>query len=164
MAQKRSMTLEQFEELKKKLSYLEVEGREEVTQRIQVALGFGDLSENAEYDEARNDQGKLEAEIAELKEIIANAIIIDETSLSKDVISIGSRVEIELMKGKKGSGIKFTYHLVSSSSNLSKDDEASVIASDDSPVATALIGHKVGDIIDVEAPKGVVQYKVISIL
>ena len=165
MAQQRSsMTLEQLEELKKKLNYLKVEGRQEVTERIQVALGFGDLSENAEYDEARNDQGKLEAEIAELESIIANAIIIDEASLSKDVISIGSRVEIELMKGKKGSGRKFVYHLVSSSSTLSKDDEEAVIASDDSPVAEAIIGHKVGDIVNITAPKGVVQYKIVSIL
>ena len=158
------MTQAQLEELKKKLSYLKVEGRQEVTERIQVALGFGDLSENAEYDEARNDQGKLEAEIAELESIIANAIIIDENALSKDVVSIGSTVEIELMKGKRGSGMKFIYHLVSSSSNLSKDDEEAVIASDDSPVAVALIGHKVGDIIDVVAPKGTVNYKIISIL
>ena len=158
------MTQAQLEELKKKLSYLEVEGREEVTQRIQVARGFGDLSENAEYDEARNDQGRLENEIAELKALIANAIIIDEASLSKDVISIGSKVEIELMKGKKGTGKKFVYHLVSSSSTLSKDDGESVIASDDSPVAAALIDHKIGEIVDINAPRGVVQYKIVAIL
>ena len=158
------MTQAQLEELKKKLNYLKVEGRQEVTQRIQVALGFGDLSENAEYDEARNDQGKLEAEIAELEGIIANAIIIDETALSKDVISIGSRVEIELMKDNKGTGKKFIYHLVSSSSTLSKDDGESVIASDDSPVAAALIDHKIGDIVDINAPRGVVKYKIVAIL
>lgn len=164
MAQRRSMTQAQHDELKKKLNYLEVEGREEVTQRIQVALGFGDLSENAEYDEARNDQGRLEAEIAELKSIIANAIIIDETALSKEIISIGSKVEIELMNGENGTGRKFVYHLVSSSSTLSKDDAESVIASDDSPVAIALIDHKVGDVVDIEAPRGIVQYKILSII
>lgn len=164
MNQKRSMTAADLEKLKEKLKYLQVEGRQEITQRIQVALGFGDLSENAEYDEARNDQGRLEAEIAELEAIINNAEIIDEDSLSKDVVSIGSKVEIELLMNKKGTGRKFVYHLVSSSSNLSKGDDSAVIASDDSPVAVALIGHKKKDIVDVEAPSGTVQYKIVKIL
>lgn len=158
------MTESGLKALKDELEYLKVTGRQEIKEKIQVALSFGDLSENAEYDEARNDQGKLEARISELEELIANAKLIDEGSLSTDVISIGSKVSIKLVdENEKGAGQIFEYHLVNSNSTLSKQDNGTAIASDDSPVAKALIGHKVGDIVEVEAPRGIVKYEVIFI-
>lgn len=162
MMQEIMMTASGLNALKEELEYLKVTGRQEIKEKIQVALSFGDLSENAEYDEARNDQGKLEARISELEQLIANAKIIDEGSLSNDVISIGSKVSIKYIDDSgKGSQI-FEYHLVNSNSSLGKES-GTAIASDDSPVAKALIGHKVGDIVEVEAPKGKVRYEVILI-
>lgn len=158
MAQEIMMTEEGLKKLKEELEYLKVTGRQEIKEKIQVALSFGDLSENAEYDEARNDQGKLEARISELEALISNAKIIDEKSLSNDVISIGSKVKIKLV----GEDVEFNYHLVNSNSTLSKQDGENSIASDDSPVAKALIGHRVGDIIEVEAPRGIVKYEVVE--
>lgn len=166
MAQKIMMTESGLKALEKELEDLRVRGRQEIKEKIQVALSFGDLSENAEYDEARNDQGKLEARIRELEEILANAEIIDEEALSVDEISIGSKVSIRLV-GENGiaSNQIFEYHLVNSNSTLGKQSgSTTAISSDDSPVAKALIGHKVGDIVEVEAPRGVVKYEVIAIL
>ncbi len=165
MAQEIMMTESGLKALKDELEYLKVTGRQEIKEKIQVALSFGDLSENAEYDEARNDQGKLEARISELEALISNAKIIDEGSLNKDVISIGSKVSIKLLdESGAGAGQIFEYHLVNSNSTLSKKGESDLtIASDDSPVAKALIGHKVGDIVEVEAPRGIVKYEVLFI-
>ena len=165
MAQEIMMTESGLKALKDELEYLKVTGRQEIKEKIQVALSFGDLSENAEYDEARNDQGKLEARISELENLISNAKIIDEGSLSNDVISIGSKVSIKLIDEKStGAAQIFEYHLVNSNSTLSKQQEGDMtIASDDSPVAKALIGHKVGDIVEVEVPRGIVKYEVLII-
>lgn len=165
MAQEIMMTESGLKTLKDELEYLKVTGRQEIKEKIQVALSFGDLSENAEYDEARNDQGKLEARISELEALISNAKIIDEGSLSNDVISIGSKVSIKLIDEKStGAAQIFEYHLVNSNSTLSKHEDGDMtIASDDSPVAKALIGHKVGDIVEVEVPRGIVKYEVLII-
>ena len=162
MIQEIMMTESGLNALKEELEYLKVTGRQEIKEKIQVALSFGDLSENAEYDEARNDQGKLEARISELEQLISNAKIIDEGSLSNDVISIGSKVSIKYIDDSGKGGQIFEYHLVNSNSSLGTESGAA-IASDDSPVAKALIGHKVGDIVEVEAPRGKVKYEVIFI-
>lgn len=164
MAQEILMTEASLQALKEELEHHEVVGRQEIKEKIQVALSFGDLSENAEYDEARNDQAKLEATIAELKELIANAKIIDEAALRTDVVSNGSKVTIRLMddSGTVGSEI-FKYQIVNSKSSPSKDVGSNTILSDDSPVAKALIGHSVDDIVEVEAPRGIVKYQVVSI-
>lgn len=164
MPQEIMMTESGLNALKEELENLKVKGRQEIKEKIQVALSFGDLSENAEYDEARNDQGKLEARISELEELVKNAKIIDEESLSNDVVSIGSKVSIKHIDGSGKGGQIYEYHLVNSNSTLSKQDSSEMaIASDDSPVAKALIGHKVGDIVEVEAPRGIVKYEVLFI-
>ena len=148
--------------LKSGLDYLKTEKRSEITEKIKVARGFGDLSENAEYDEARNDQGKLEARISELEQLISNAKIIDEGSLSNDVISIGSKVSIKYIDDSGKGGQIFEYHLVNSNSSLGKESGAA-IASDDSPVAKALIGHKKGDKVTIEVPNGTLEFKIVEI-
>lgn len=158
MAQEILLTSQGFKELEAELEDLKVRGRQEIKEKIQVALSFGDLSENAEYDEARNDQGKLEARILEIEDILSRAKLIDEDALSTDVIQMGSKVTIRDVEY----GDIYKYQIISSTST-SKDKGDDYLTSDESPVAQALIGHKAGDIVEVEAPIGVIKYEVIEI-
>lgn len=159
MAQEVLLTTSGKKELEEELEYLKVEGRQQIKDRIQIALGFGDLSENAEYDEARNDQGKLEARISEIEAILANCKVVDEESLSTDVVQFGSKVAIIDLEY----GDEYKYRIINSTSS-SKDSEDIDIASDESPVAKALIGHTIGDVVEVEAPCGVIKYEIKEIL
>lgn len=158
MAQEILLTSQGLKELEAELEDLKVRGRQEIKEKIQVALGYGDLSENAEYDEARNDQGKLEARISEIEDIISRAKLIDEDALSTDVVQMGSKVTIKDIEY----GDIYKYQIISSTST-SKDKGEDYLTSDESPVAKALIGHKAGDIVDVEAPGGIIKYEVIEI-
>lgn len=155
MAQEILMTAAGKKELEEELEHLKVVGRQEIKEKIQVALSFGDLSENSEYEEARNDQGKLEARISEIEAILLNVKLIDEDSLSTDVIQLGSKVTIVDVEY----GDEYKYQIISSTST-SKDKESDYLTSDESPVAKALLGHKAGDIVEVEAPIGVVKYEI----
>lgn len=158
MAQEILLTSQGLKELEAELEDLKVRGRQEIKEKIQVALGYGDLSENAEYDEARNDQGKLEARISEIEDIISRAKLIDEDALSTDVVQMGSKVTIKDIEY----GDVYKYQIISSTST-SKDKGEDYLTSDESPVAKALIGHKAGDIVDVEAPGGIIKYEIIEI-
>lgn len=158
MAQEILLTSQGLKELEAELEDLKVRGRQEIKEKIQVALSFGDLSENAEYDEARNDQGKLEARISEIEDILSRAKLIDEDALSTDIIQMGSKVTIKDIEY----GDIYKYQIISSTST-SKDKGTDYLTSDESPVAKALIGHKAGDIVEVEAPIGVIKYEVIEI-
>ena len=158
MAQEVLLTAAGLKELQEELEYLKVTGRQEIKEKIQVALGYGDLSENSEYDEARNDQGKLEARISEIEAILANAKIIDEDTLSTDVVQMGSKITIKDVEY----GDIYKYQIISSTSTA-KDKGSDYLTSDESPVAKALIGHKVGDKVEVEAPAGVIVYEIIEI-
>ena len=158
MAQEILLTSQGLKELEAELEDLRVRGRQEIKEKIQVALSFGDLSENAEYDEARNDQGKLEARISEIEDLLSRAKLIDEDSLSTDVIQMGSKVTIKDIEY----GDVYKYQIISSTST-SKDKGDDYLTSDESPVAKALIGHKAGDIVEVEAPMGIVRYEVVEI-
>lgn len=158
MEQEILLTAAGIKELEDELEHLKVVGRQEIKEKIQVALSFGDLSENSEYDEARNDQGKLEARISEIENILARAKLIDEDALSTDIIQMGSKVTIKDVEY----GDVYKYQIISSTST-SKDKGSDYLTSDESPVAKALIGHAVGDIVEVEAPVGVIRYEVIEI-
>ncbi|MCM1544850.1 MAG: transcription elongation factor GreA [Ruminococcus sp.] len=158
MAQEILLTTAGLKELEEELEHLRVVGRQEIKEKIQVALSFGDLSENAEYDEARNDQGKLEARISEIENILAMAKVIDEDSLSTDIIQMGSKVTIKDIEY----GDIYKYQIINSTST-SKNKGEDYLTSDESPVAKALIGHKVGEIVEVEAPDGIIKYEVIEI-
>ncbi len=158
MAQDILLTSAGLKELEAELEDLKVRGRQEIKEKIQVALSFGDLSENAEYDEARNDQGKLEARISEIEDILSRAKLIDEDALGTDVIQMGSKVTIKDIEY----GDIYKYQIISSTST-SKDKGADYLTSDESPVAKALIGHVAGDIVEVEAPAGIIKYEVIEI-
>ncbi len=158
MAQEILLTSAGIKELEDELEHLKVVGRQEIKEKIQVALSFGDLSENSEYEEARNDQGKLEARISEIEAILSMAKVIDEDALSTDIIQLGSKVQIRDVEF----GDVYKYQIISSTST-SKDKGDDCLTSDESPVAKALIGHKVGDVVEVEAPAGIIKYEVVEI-
>ena len=141
-----------LEELKKELNYLKTTRSDEVAEMIKVARGFGDLSENSEYDEAKNEQGKLYSRIAELEEVILHAVVIEEGSQPLDQVTIGSTVTVSAVK----TGMTRTMKIVGS-------QEANAMAgaiSEASPFGKALMGAKEGQVITVAAPAGDVQYKV----
>ena len=140
MANKEKMlyTQEGYNELEKELKYLRVTRREEIKEAIAVARGFGDLSENSEYDEARNEQAKVEARIKELEMLLENAEIIDEASMDAGVVSLGSTVKVYDVEWDE----ELVYEIVGS-------NEADVLSgkiSDLSPVGMALIDHRAGDV------------------
>ena len=139
----RQITKSDYEQNEKKLAYLKREGREEIAQKLQEARSHGDLSENAEYDEARNDQAKLEEEIDQLEKFLASVEIVDDDFFVKGVVHVGSIVEIidgdEVIKCIIGS---------------SSDDPDIIAVSDDSPVGQAVIGLKKGDIAHITLPNG----------
>ena len=129
--------------------------RERIKNDIATARSFGDLSENAEYDEARNEQAKNEARIKDLEELIENAVILDESNIDKAVVSLGSSVKVLNV----GLGVEFTYALVGS--NEANPMEGKI--SDQSPVGASLIGKKIGDEIEVVIPNGTVRFKVLDV-
>ena len=131
------------------------EERERIKEAIATARGFGDLSENAEYDAARNDQAKNEARIKELEELIENAVILDESNIDSSVISLGSTVKVL----NKTLNVEFTYSLVGS--NESNPAEGKI--SDQSPIGAALINKKAGDEITIEVPNGTLVMQVIEV-
>lgn len=155
MAQETLLTAEGLKELELELEQLKTVGRKEAAEKIKVARSFGDLSENAEYDEAMSDQAKLEARISEIEHIIKTAKILDVEALGTENVHIGSTVKIVDKKKKS-----YTYTIV----GFAQADPAAGKISDESPVGKALIGHKVGDKITVEAPIGALQFKITEIL
>ena len=148
-------TQQGYQELVDELYRRTHEEREKIKNDIATARGFGDLSENAEYDAARNDQAKNEARIKELEELIENAVILDESNIDSSVISLGSTVKL-LNKSVKA---EFTYALVGS--NEANPAEGKI--SDQSPIGAALIGKKAGDEITVEVPNGTLAMKILEV-
>jgi len=146
------MSQTRFDELSEELSYLKTTRSDEVAEQIKVARGFGDLSENSEYDEAKNEQGKLYSRIAELEVILQHAVIVDEDSSPSNVVSIGSTVVVSPV----GGGKDITLRIVGSQ----ESDPMNWIISEDSPFGKALIGAKEGDTVTVEAPRGAMDYTV----
>ena len=141
-----------LEELKKELNYLKTTRSDEVAEMIKVARGFGDLSENSEYDEAKNEQGKLYSRIGELEEIILHAVVIDEEDQPSDQVTIGSTVTVTAVKN----GMSRTFKIVGSQESNAMQG----VISDASPFGKALMGAKEGQVVTVNAPAGDVQYRV----
>lgn len=149
------MTQEGYDQLRGELEDLKTVKRQDVSEKIRVARGFGDLSENSEYDEAKNEQATIEARILQLEEQLKYAKVLDVAQLSTTTISVGTKVKIFDMEF----GEELLYRIVSSvESNQSMDT-----ITDKSPVGEALIGHKVGDVVGVKVPAGVIQFKVLEI-
>ena len=156
MQKQYKLTKERLEELKAELEHLKTVREHEVAELIKEARGFGDLSENSEYDEAKNEQGKLYSRIAELEEILLHAKIVSDSETDSDKISIGCRVTVTNLATGKALP---TYKIVGS-------QEANVMnhaVSEDSPFGKALMGRKAGEEISVEAPKGTICYRIDSI-
>ncbi len=146
MAEKQMYTKQGYQELLDELSYLKLTRREEIKEQIAVARGFGDLSENAEYDEARNEQAKVEARIVELESLIENAEVIDETAMDTRTISLGSIVKMYDEDDEE----ELTYSIVGS--NQADPIEGKI--SDQSPIGRGLMGKRAGEHITVETPSG----------
>ena len=147
------MSQARYDELKQELDYSKTTRADEVAELIKEARGFGDLSENSEYDEAKNEQGKLYSRIAELEDILLHAVIVDESEMDSDKISIGCLVTVTNMDTRKQLP---AYKIVGSQ----EADVMSRAISEDSPFGKALMGRKAGDEVTVEAPKGVIHYRV----
>ena len=156
MAKPIMLTQEGLDKLIEELDELKSVKRKEVAEKIKVALSFGDLSENSEYDEAKNDQAMVEARIAEIEVMLKSVQIIDEESLSYDVIHVGSTVKLF----DEEFGEEVTYRIVGSS----EADPMNERISDESPLGRALIERGAGERIEVEAPAGLAYYKVLEIV
>ena len=146
------LTAEGHLKLEQELEQLKTVRRKEVSEKIKVALSFGDLSENSEYDEAKNEQAMVEARIAEIEQMLKNATVLDESGITTDAISVGSVITIKHTK----LGRVDTYKIVGSTEAAPLQKKIS----DESPVGKAMIGHRVGDLVEVEAPSGVIVYEV----
>lgn len=155
MAKEFKLTPERLEELKQELNYLKTVREKEVADQIKEARSFGDLSENSEYDEAKNEQGKLYSRIAEVENIVANHVIIDENEMDGDAIRLGSRIRVMDLEFKEEEG----YQIVGSQ----EADPMNGRISEESPFGKALLGKKVGESVHVEAPAGTLSYKVLDI-
>ena len=146
------MSAARAQELQEELNYLKTTRSDEVAEQIKVARGFGDLSENSEYDEAKNEQGKLYSRIAELEEILQHVVIVDESNAPSNVVTIGCKVTVVDTKGNELP----VYKIVGSQ----EADPMNRIISEESPFGKALVGAKEGDTVTVEAPGGSMQYTV----
>ena len=149
------LTQEGYDKLEKELERLRTETRTEIAERIKVALGFGDLSENSEYDEAKNAQAENEALIAELENKVRYAKIIDESEIDTKTIQVGNTVKLLDVEFNE----EVTYTIVGST----EVDLAQNRISNESPMGKALLGAKKNQTIEVQAPAGVIKYKVLSI-
>ncbi|MBR6763212.1 MAG: transcription elongation factor GreA [Clostridia bacterium] len=154
MAKLFKLTQDKYVELRDELEYLKTYREKEVAELIKEARSFGDLSENAEYDEAKNEQGKLYARISELESILANYEIIDETSDS-EIVRTGSRVRVV----DKEDGFEDEYYIVGSTEADPMDNRIS----DESPFGKAVMGKTVGDVFTVDAPAGQLVYEILEI-
>ncbi len=149
------MTKDGYDKKMAELNRLENEERPEVVRAIQEAREKGDLSENAEYDAAKERQGMLEAKISELKNLVATARIIDESKLQTEEVQLMNKVTIVNVKSKA----KMTYTIVSETESNLREGKISITT----PIAKGLLGHKVGDVVDVQVPVGKMQFKIMEI-
>ncbi len=147
------MSQTQLDKLVEELRHMEEVETKEVAELIKEARSFGDLSENSEYDEAKTVQGKLYSRIAEVKDLVEHAVIIEQTA--SDKVAVGSHVTVKDLED----GTLETYHLVGSQ----EADPRLFRISNDSPVGRGLMGHREGDVVEIEAPIGVMKFEVIEI-
>lgn len=155
MAKQIIVSHEGLKKLQQELEYLKTVKRKEVAQAIQKARAYGDLSENSEYDEAKNEQAEIEGKIAHLEVTLENAIVLDDAELGTDRVSVGNKVTVHNVDD----GEEAEYKIVSTA----EADPIMFLISDDSPLGKALIGQRKGDSINVETPNGVVKYTITNI-
>lgn len=155
MAKEIKLTQESLDSYKEELEYLKTTRADEVAEQLKEARSFGDLSENAEYDEAKNEQGKLYSRIAEIETILANYVVIEEHETAHDAVRLGSRITVL----DKEFNEQEVYQVVGSQ----EADPMNGRISEESPFGKALLGKVVGDDVVVEAPAGVLHYQVLDI-
>ena len=152
MAKEFKLSAERLEELKQELTYLKTVREKEVADQIKEARSFGDLSENSEYDEAKNEQGKLYSRIAELENILSNYVVIEEHETDPNSVRLGSTVKVVDLEFNE----EESYQVVGSQ----ESDPMNGIISEESPFGKALIGAKEGDTVTVDAPSGAIVYTI----
>lgn len=155
MSQDILLTSGGLRELQEELEQLKTVGRKDVAEKIKVALSFGDLSENSEYDEAKSEQGKLESRINEIEAMLERAKVLDEGSMDNAKLHIGSKLKLRDVEF----GIEEDYQIV----GFAQANPEIGLISDESPVGKALIGHRVGDKVNVEVPSGVAAFEIVEI-
>ena len=152
---KNIMTYEGVKKLEEELEILKTVKRKEITDKIKTALGFGDLSENAEYTEAKNEQAFVEGRIVQLENLLKNTDVVDESELPKGQVSVGSKVKVQDYTFNE----KVEYHIVGSV----EADPINNKISNESPVGKALVGKKKGETVEASTPNGVLKFKILSI-
>ena len=150
-----TLTASGLEKLEEELEYLKTKKRKEVSEKIKVALGFGDLSENSEYDEAKNEKAHVEARIVTLENMLKNAVVIDESEIDLYRVGLGTKVKVLDVEFDE----EIEYNIVGSTE--ADPDQQKI--SDESPVGKALMGRKVGETVSVETPGGVIDFKILEI-
>lgn len=150
---KKYLTQEGLDKIKKELDYLKTTKRREISDKIEEAMKLGDLSENAEYHEAKDEQGMNEARVRELEEVVTNAEIITDNGGSKKCVNVGCTIEVKIDGGTR------KYTIV----GPSEANPAQGLISNESPIGQAFLGKKIGETVQVEAPAGMVKYKIISL-
>ena len=153
------LTEEGFKKIEDELELLKTVRRKEVAERIKVAISFGDISENSEYDEAKNEQAQLEERILKLENILRVAVIIDESSIDTNLVTVGSVVKIEFKDALTDEVEEDEYTIVGSA----EADPSESKISNESPIGKALLGKVVGDEIDVQVPDGISKIKILEI-
>lgn len=159
MVKQTVLTQEGLDKLEKELEELKGVKRKEVAEKIKVALSFGDLSENSEYDEAKNEQAIMEARIADLEVTLKNVKVIDESELSNGLIHVGSKVQVSVKDEKTQKVREMNLKIVGSN----ETDPVQGFISDESAVGKALLGHAVNDVVEIEVPAGMKEYTILSI-
>ena len=149
------LTPEGYEKLKQEIEYLSNAKRREVAERIKTAREFGDIAENAEYDDAKNEQALLEHRIATLEERLRSARVISKKDVAKDVVSVGSKVRLRDLSAKQ----TFEYRIVGSAEANPAENKLS----NESPVGKAIMGRKKGETVEVAAPRGKLKFKIMDI-
>ena len=155
MAKAIKVTDDGLKKLQDELEYLKTEGRTDIAEKIKVARGYGDLSENSEYDDAKNEQAKIEARIVELEAMLKNVEIIKDIKGAAKTVVVGVKVTVFDEEFEE----EDVYHIVGST----EADPTTNTISDESPVGRALLGHKVNDVVIVEAPAGEIKLKIVGI-
>ena len=149
------LTVEGLQKLENELEELKTVRRKEVAERSKQALAFGDISENSEYDEAKNEQAQLEERIVKIEAMLRNAKIIDDEDITTDKVSIGSKVLVNDLEYNE----EIEYTIV----GVAESDPYEGKISNESPVGSALLGKKSGDIVEVHVPDGIIEYKILDI-
>ena len=149
------LTSEGLARLEEELEELKTVKRKDVADKIKVALSFGDLSENSEYDEAKNEQAIIEARIAQLDAMLKNAKVLDDDEVTTDKVSVGSKIRLKDIEFDE----EVEYSIVGSTE--ANPDEGKI--SDESPIGKGLMGRSVGDVVEIEVPSGMIEFEILEI-